>query len=114
VGTGNDRLFGDAAASSAIGGNDTIHGGAGNDLIAAESGVIDGGAGNDTLVLLFPVEDYNFTLNKGVYTITYTLPGGATGTSTVTNVENIDFNSTGQTIHLSDLVTNTSHLDSIL
>ncbi|TFZ00701.1 heme peroxidase [Ramlibacter henchirensis] len=112
-GDGNDTLNG-------LGGNDTLNGGAGADTLNGGTGVdlVDGGAGNDTLVASGAVgaTDGNDTYIGGDGTDLYTLAGttagatvnlstptgtstsGATGSDTLSGVENITGSSGGDTM----------------
>ncbi|WP_395699690.1 Ig-like domain-containing protein [Aquabacterium sp.] len=79
-GAGSDELYGSA-------GDDTLVGGPGNDRL-------DGGDGTDTAVFEGSFASYTISVNGG----TITLSGNASGTDTITGVENFQFADLSRTL----------------
>ncbi|MCI0456098.1 MAG: DUF4394 domain-containing protein [Gemmataceae bacterium] len=88
VGTGNDRLTGNA-------GNDILDGGPGNDLLdgGASSGgnnTLRGGPGTDSILVSGTPDADTVVVSQAGNVITSTV-NGATGTNAITNIENAQF-----------------------
>jgi Ca2+-binding RTX toxin-like protein len=97
----NDVLPGTAGNDvlSGLGGNDTLYGYAGNDTLrgGAGSNTLDGGAGTDTAAFAGQAPDYFVSVSGGVTTVM-----GVGETDTLTNIEKVSFDGSGQTLTLAE------------
>ena len=110
-GTGNNTLNGGNGADRLNGGtgNDTLNGGNGWDTIFADRGtdIINGGNGTDTLRVDGDITEWTFTGNaNGTVTMTH----ATWGQKTVTGIEQIFSQRSGQTVSIDDAIEMTDGL----